>query len=97
MAIRQFVGRISLLLCAGTSLLAGAHPAVPAALPPARATSHVAEAPRARRQTEVVGSRRNQDARLPPSRAVANSPVGEFPLSVEGTLWYPRLILERTT
>ena len=33
MAIRQFVGRISLLLCAGTSLLAGAHPAVPAALP----------------------------------------------------------------
>ena len=34
MAIRQFVGRISLLLCAGTSLLAGAHPAVPAALPP---------------------------------------------------------------
>ena len=33
MAIRQFVGRNSLPLCAGTSLLAGAHPAVPAALP----------------------------------------------------------------
>ena len=34
MAIRQVVGRMSLLLCAGASLLAGAHPPVPAALPP---------------------------------------------------------------
>ena len=34
MAIRQDVGRLSLFLCAGASLLAGARPAVPAALPP---------------------------------------------------------------
>ena len=34
MAIRQYAGRLSLFLCAGASLLAGAHPAVPAALPP---------------------------------------------------------------
>ena len=34
MTIRQFVGRMSLLLCGGTSLLAWAHPAVPVALPP---------------------------------------------------------------
>ena len=34
MAIRQVAARMSWLLCAGTSLLAGAHPAVPAVLPP---------------------------------------------------------------
>ena len=33
MAIRQFVGRMSWLFCVGASLLAGAHPAVPVALP----------------------------------------------------------------
>ena len=34
MAIRRNVRRLLLLLCTGASLLAGAHPAVPAALPP---------------------------------------------------------------
>ena len=34
MAIRQVVGRMSLFLCAGAPLLAGAHPPVPAVLPP---------------------------------------------------------------